>query len=149
MLGAEFNYYEYIHRDFICTQQLYLEELNVSMSTVKGLNWREVLEMKRDTNSLNLAYHPFAKDLLLSLLSNEYKTKNIYDMMNSSVEVMNNINKKIKFEHKINPLRIFWVKADYLLVVKIIALISSMFSIFFIFVMKNSEIINNFFSIFY
>ncbi len=148
MLGAQFNFCEYIHRDLLCTQQLCLEELKISLTTFKGLTWEEALEQKRDTNSLNLAYNPSSKDLFLSLFSNEYKNKNIFEIINNSIHVIKDVSKKILHDHKIYPLRIFWVKADYSLLIRVLALISSMFSIFFIFILKNTNILNSILGLF-
>jgi hypothetical protein len=137
--GAEFNFYEYYHNDHLINQQIFLEELKTSLCSYKNMNWEDVIQQKKQLNSLNISNNSYGTDYFNALLSNEYKNTKIFDIINNSIKVIVEIKRKIKFDHKIRPLRLFWIKADYNLIMKICTLFGTCFSMIIIYIFRNID----------
>jgi hypothetical protein len=129
ILGAMFNYYEHYHRDILISTQMFLEEFKMSLISNRYKSWEDAVEQKRDLNGFKLSFNPYSADYYLALLNHEYKGTNIKKVINQSISVITKILTKIKLDHEIRPLRLFWIKADYFLVAKIVTLVGSLVSV--------------------
>ncbi len=128
-LGAQYNFKEFEHKSLLLDQQLFLLELKQTLKKHKPLNYENLAYMEKTFRSMNISNNSYSNEYVMSLLSNEFKNTNILDMIDGSIKVCKRIRRKIAFDHLIRPLRIFWVKADYTLLVNIFALLGSFASI--------------------
>ncbi len=53
------------------------------------------------------------------------------------MKIIKQLRKKISFDHKIRPLKILWVRADYRLILKIFTLLGSFASIIVVTFLRN------------
>ena len=135
--GANFNFYEYYHNDLLINQQIFLEELKISLSIYKNLDWYEVILQKKELNSLNISNNCYGADYYNALLSNEYKNTKMIDVLNNTLNVILHIKRQIKYDHIIRPLKLFWIKADYNVIMKICTLFGTCFSMIMIYIFRN------------
>ncbi len=128
-LGAQYNFKEFEHKSLLLDQQLFLLELKEAFSKHKPFNYENLSYLEKTLSSMKISNNSHSSEYVMSLLSNEFKNTNILDMIESTLKVCKRIRRKIAFDHLIRPLRIFWIKADYTLLVNIFALLGSFASI--------------------
>lgn len=147
-LGADFNWYEYIHRDLILSHKLFLDELinNPKMQKLTKRNTKksllnkmqlyedtECLMRKATDSTLNAEKSPFNNIMIAnnkncelfirSFLSDDQVIKQA-DPSSSLIKtcrVLEDIKEKILVDSMVRPLKIFWIKSDYVLMGKIVA----------------------------
>lgn len=143
-IGADYNYYENTNIDLLFTNKIIMdsiylkikkerlkEEYSHKLSFYKKEFKRGSVEADKNKDENELNYITIFSNLIRDDddISNdlgdlrEYHSKIIY--------VHNNIAEKIKMDHLIRPLRIFWIKADYFLLTKILTILSGGLFMFF------------------
>jgi hypothetical protein len=132
ILGAMFNYYEHDHNDLIVSQQIFLEELKISItSSTKSL--QEIIEEKKTNKNLKISCNKHSASYYQALLINKKDNCDSKVMIDDAISILKKIENKIKYDHEVRPLMLFWIKADYFLVAKILALVGSLISVAFIY----------------
>jgi len=150
-IGADYNYYENTNIDLLFTNKIILdsiylkikkerlrEEYSHRLSSYKKDNLKDSKDRDNTTNENDLNYITIFSNLIKEDddISNdlgdlrEYHSKLIY--------VHNNIAEKIKMDHLIRPLRIFWIKADYFLLTKILTILSGGLFMFFSYIIGDT-----------
>jgi len=135
-LGADFNYYEAKHTDVLRSNKMFLDniyaelkfeltsEYDIKKNLNKNLGLREsLMDLNRNKKEKNIFFQ--------ILKSKEYRETDDIGNLNAyhmdSMIIYNNITDKIKMDHTLRPLRIFWIKSDYNLLNQIVTLISGGF----------------------
>jgi hypothetical protein len=160
LVGAEYNWYEYTHREMMMTHKLLIDEIlnfekiSKKNTSILGINEDVIEEMLKQNLSLvgrtssaqfttkssplnesnrntckNTSY-PISGNvngsILVELLSSdEYRSKDVHKILTNTSRILENIRDKITIDGIVNPLKIFWIKADYNIVGRIIALLVS------------------------
>lgn len=162
LLGAGFNWHENVHRDWMLTHRLFLDELINNPKLFKRSNSSKTSSFNRnqtindneaditktktfrnntlvskntisterasikETNTNNnipmIANNKSSEIFIKIILSDEYKIKpDISNYLMKSSMVLDNIKEKMMIDSIVRPLKIFWIKADYGLVGRIVA----------------------------
>jgi len=150
-IGADYNYFENKNIDLLYTNKIIMdsiylkikrdrlrEEYSHKLSVNKKDNRRESVEANKGKDESELNYITIFSNLIRDNddISNdlgdlrEYHSKIIY--------VHNNIAEKIKMDHLIRPLRIFWIKADYFLLTKVLTILSGGLFMFFSYIIGDA-----------
>lgn len=150
-IGADYNYYEYANIDLLLTNKIILDSiyLRVKKERLKEEYSHKISVYKKQSkgdSTENLSEQSENCLNYISIFANmiredddisndlgdlrEYHSKLIY--------VHNNINEKIKMDHLIRPLRIFWIKADYFLMTKILTILSGGLFMFFSYIIGDT-----------
>jgi hypothetical protein len=156
LLGAEFNFYEFIHGDWMLTHKLFIDELinntkllksikknkgkNPDSSSEKTRN-RETVVSSNTSYSTNTRVANSSTDKFPYIISNNINSEIFVKILLSdetlsksgdpinyfikSSRILENIKEKIKVDSFVRPLKIFWIKSDFAMIGKIIALVGT------------------------
>ena len=160
-IGADFNWFEHTHRDWMLTHKIFIDEILNHPKILK--NYKASSKSKNldidDSSSSSLIRLSKIKNVRSTICSNQDKTKiNIPHVKNYMIannfnselfikvimadesifklgdcssclikcsKVLENIKEKIMIDSVVRPLKIFWVKADYGKVGRIIAFLGT------------------------
>ncbi len=135
--GAEYNYMEYYHKNLLIEQKLFLNDFKNTLHKYEPINRETLFFMLDSFRKIKISNNPYAGEYALSISSNEFKDNNIFDMIDQSLRVIKQVRKKITHDHLIRPLKIFWIKTDYIFILNIMAVLSSFASIIILTFIKN------------
>jgi hypothetical protein len=142
-IGADYNYYEKSNIDLLYSNKIIMDSVylkikkerlkeeysNKSSFQIKDKYRDSIKEKKRNENNLNY------KTIFANLIrENDDISNDLGDLKEYHLKIIyvhNNITEKIKMDHLIRPLRIFWIKADYFILTKIASVISTGVFMFF------------------
>lgn len=154
LLGADFNFYEHIHSDWMLTHKLFIDEIINNSKLIKsikknkgknpdntrtsteGLRNRDTVysrtttiteKTQNDNFQFFLSNNGNSEVFVKIILSDEILAKS-GDPVNYFVKtsrVLENLKEKIKVDSFVRPLKIFWVKSDYAMIGRIVALIGT------------------------
>ena len=143
-IGADYNYYENTNIDLLFTNKItmdsiYLkikkerlrEEYSNKLSFYKKDHKRDSMEGDKIKDENELNYITIFSNLIRDDDDISNDLGDLREYHSKIIHVHNNIAEKIKMDHLIRPLRIFWIKADYFLLTKILTISSGgLFMIF-------------------
>lgn len=133
-IGADFNYYENRHTDLLNSNKMFIDNIYAELKYELlneddcGNNTNDMYSSVNLRTSLLEIVPKNEKNIFFKILkSKDYRETDDMGNLNNyhmdSVIIYNNISDKIKMDHILRPLRIFWIKSDYFLFNKIITLI--------------------------
>jgi hypothetical protein len=148
LLGAQFNFYEFVHHDLIMTHKLFMDELMCSHKLSKALKrsasisspdeiyqFAKKANGKNFTNNISLIANPreeffagnnLSSDLFFKIASkDESFIKHGENGLMKTCRILENLKDKIKIDGIVRPLKIFWIKADYGMVSRLVALMGT------------------------
>jgi len=148
-VGADYNYYENSNIDLLYSNKIIMdsiylkvkrqrlkEEYSNKMSISKKNTKRDSIQENESENILNY------KTIFTNLIKDDDDISNdlgdLKEYHSKIIYVHNNIVEKIRMDHLIRPLRIFWIKADYFLLTKILTVISGGVFMFFSYILGNT-----------
>jgi hypothetical protein len=160
IIGAEFNFTENTHMDWMLTHKIFVEEImsrdklfkklkkpHSSKSFFESEDRISTSFMKSKTHSTKSDDHNnfhisnnINSQLFTDMILNDDNLKKSNDPMNyflKTAEVLDTIKKKIQVDALTRPLKIFWVKSDFALVGKIFGLIGTGVAVMASALMKN------------
>jgi hypothetical protein len=168
LLGAQFNFYEFLHHDLIMTHKLFIDELMCSHKLTKALkrsasvsnNPEEVYQYSKKAYTKNSFSHNslianpkeeekfeffagnnLSSDLLFKIAStDESFIKHGDNGLFKSSRIMENLKDKIKIDAIVRPLKIFWIKSDYGMVSRLVALMGTGIVMILSNMMKNIDL---------
>ena len=127
-IGADYNYYENTNIDLLFTNKItmdsiYLkikkerlrEEYSNKLSFYKKDHKRDSMEGDKIKDENELNYITIFSNLIRDDDDISNDLGDLREYHSKIIHVHNNIAEKIKMDHLIRPLRIFWIKADYFL----------------------------------
>lgn len=131
LLGAEINYFEYCQADYVMSHKLLLNDLIVNLRRMDS-------KQNGKRNSLNLLNNKswaisnsYYSDLFVKAILHNKCKGDIYEMLNNCLRVLEDIKEKIRTDAIVRPLKLFWIKADYLLLGNIVAVLGGGIAILF------------------
>lgn len=146
-IGADFNYFEIKHNDLLKSNKMFLDNIYAELK-YELLN---DLDLKPDVNknlglreSLLDSGKKREKNIFFEILkSKEYRETDDIGNLNSyhmdAIIVYNNISDRIKMDHILRPLKIFWIKSDYHILNQIVTLISGGIFMYVNYVIKDFD----------
>lgn len=130
LLGAEINWFEHNHNDHLLSHKLFLREIMTDLKSKERCVSRSSSIDSKDKhmayiNHINVSNNNNGTLFTKALLNDEYKTVNVHKTLKGTLHVLEDIERKIRKDHIVRPLKIFWVKADYALITRIVALLGT------------------------
>ena len=123
IIGASINFNEFTHTDLLLKHQILISGLknkyeNESDNTIIIHDYSKYYNSSVLNEKLQIKQKKMFLDVLIEMKVNSEllkKTMNFNDL----------IRKKIKSDHLISPVKIFWIKSDFTLIKELLALLAS------------------------
>ena len=137
-IGADYNYYEILNIDLLCSNKILMDKIYLDIKYTRLKEEYNKISFKKK-NKKNKKMQSIGMDMNYeTIFSNIIKEND--DISNDLgdlkeyhckiIQVFNNIIEKIRMDHLIRPLRIFWIKSDYFLLINILTVISGTIFVF-------------------
>lgn len=128
-LGADYNYTEYTNIDLLFINKVIMDKIYLGIKQERlreeySRNTNQSVEIGKKRSSFGEINYNV---IFSSILKNNEISNDLGDLReyhSKIVYVHDNICEKIRTDHTIRPLRIFWIKADYFLLTKILTVMS-------------------------
>lgn len=129
--GADFNYFEFKHVDLLQSNKINIDNICVEIKNELSKELKNKKELSKNLGLRESLLKPMKKqkkDMFYDIIKIKEQGRldylgNISQYSVDTINIYNDISEKIKIDHIIRPLRIFWIKVDFKLLNQIFTLI--------------------------